>query len=119
MTRAFPSMILVGSLLLVSSQAHATNYFIDNVAGSDANAGTSEGSAWQSIEPLEETTLHPGDRVLFKAGGTFPVTNRFAVDGWDPGIWPQADSSGVEGRSGHVHKLRHGPDADHHEPKRC
>ncbi len=90
-------MILVGSLLLVSSQAHATNYFIDNVAGSDANAGTSEGSAWQSIEPLEETTLHPGDRVLFKAGGTFPVTNRFAVDGWDPGIWPQADSSGVEG----------------------
>lgn len=97
MTRALGSILIAAPLLIVTSSARATDYYIDDTGGSNSNAGTSSSAAWQTAQPLEETTLHPGDRVLFKAGGTHLVTNRYATDGWDPGIWPQAESSGAEG----------------------
>ena len=53
--------------------ANATNYYISSSSGNDANAGTSPGSAWQSLAKLNSTfnQFIPGDSILFKRGDTF------------------------------------------------
>lgn len=96
MTRPLSACAIV-VVLFAASHARATNYYLSTSGGNDSNAGTSEASPWQTVAPLEDVTLHPGDHVYFKAGESFPVTNHYATSGWDPGIWPQAESSGAEG----------------------
>jgi hypothetical protein len=45
-------------------------YCIDSVGGSDTSVGSSL-SPWASVEPLKNIELKPGDKVLFKCGGTY------------------------------------------------
>ncbi|MBD2866970.1 galactose-binding domain-containing protein [Paenibacillus arenilitoris] len=51
--------------------ATGTTYYVDDVDGNDANAGTSPAAAWKSLEQLNATTFQPGDAILFKAGGVW------------------------------------------------
>ncbi|WP_177204725.1 right-handed parallel beta-helix repeat-containing protein [Hymenobacter arizonensis] len=51
----------------------ATDYYV-STSGSDSNAGTAAGSAWRTIEKVNNQTFGPGDRVLFQAGQTFAGT---------------------------------------------
>jgi hypothetical protein len=46
-------------------------YFLDSVAGSDYNAGTSAELPWRSLQPLHALRLLPGDTVYFKRGSTW------------------------------------------------
>jgi hypothetical protein len=55
--------------LVVKTDAQAATYYLDNIGGSDSNAGTSEATPWQTLDPLRATALQPGDTVLFKDGG--------------------------------------------------
>ena len=48
-----------------------TTYYVDATGGSDANAGNTTLTAWQTLEKVNETTLYSGDTVLFKRGETF------------------------------------------------
>jgi hypothetical protein len=66
---------LLTILLFLSLNAHATDYYVSNT-GSDAAAGTSTGTAWQTISKVNTifSTLQPGDRILFKRGDTFTGT---------------------------------------------
>lgn len=48
----------------------ATTYFVSS-QGSDGQAGTSVGTAWQTINRVNAATFQPGDRVLFEGGNTF------------------------------------------------
>ena len=48
-----------------------TTYYIDNTQGLDSNNGTSELSAWQSIDKVNATAFSPGDQILFKSGQEF------------------------------------------------
>jgi len=57
-------------LFLVSFQANATIYYVDN-AGSDAANGTSEGTAWQTIAKINASTFLPGDQIFLKKGCTW------------------------------------------------
>jgi len=42
---------------------------LDAVNGSDSNSGLSEAAPWQTLVPLKDKTLAPGDTVHFKRGG--------------------------------------------------
>lgn len=48
-----------------------TTYYMDSVAGDDANDGTSPDSPWKSLAMIDQKVFLPGDRILFKAGSEF------------------------------------------------
>lgn len=58
--------------VLVSSFCAAREpqtFFIDSVSGQDDAAGTSEKTAWQSLDRVNKAELIPGDKILFKKDG--------------------------------------------------
>jgi len=52
------------------TKAVASEYYI-SASGDDSNKGTSEQTAWMSIEKLNATRLRPGDGIFFHRGDTF------------------------------------------------
>lgn len=64
---------IAGVVLLFANSARAATYYV-SAAGSDSNSGTSEGSAWQTIDKVNAATLSAGDQVLFRRGDTFRGT---------------------------------------------
>ncbi len=54
-----------------SAQASATTYYVDSLAGDDANAGTSESAPFKSLQKASSLTLNAGDRLLLKGGSTW------------------------------------------------
>jgi len=64
--------ILISSLIILSFKAKATNYYVDN-SGSDANAGTSAGTAWQTVSKVNSSmgSFVSGDSILFNGNGTW------------------------------------------------
>lgn len=46
-----------------------TAYYIDNLAGSDTNSGTSPSTAWKTVARVNQASFAAGDRILFKRGG--------------------------------------------------
>ncbi|WP_233635779.1 right-handed parallel beta-helix repeat-containing protein [Hymenobacter setariae] len=48
----------------------AATYFVSPL-GDDAQAGTTAGTAWRTIDRVNAATFLPGDRVLFEGGQTF------------------------------------------------
>lgn len=58
-------------LLLLSLTAQADDYYIDDINGSDGNAGVGPFEAWKSINKIESFKFKAGDRVLFKRGGVW------------------------------------------------
>lgn len=49
----------------------SVTYYVDSVAGDDANSGTSTSSPWKSLTKANAAVLNPGDRLLFKRGGSW------------------------------------------------
>jgi len=47
------------------------NYYIDNIAGDDANQADSPLNPWKSLDRLNTEYFAPGDSVLFKCDGTW------------------------------------------------
>ncbi len=45
----------------------STTYYVRN-GGNDGNSGTSDATAWATIGRVNQASLKPGDRVLFKCG---------------------------------------------------
>lgn len=82
-----PLVYAIASALLILCfvpGAHcATTYYLDSIAGNDANSGTSPASAWKSLSKVNATTFHPGDSLLLKAGSV-----------WDGQLWPKGSGSG-------------------------
>ncbi len=46
-------------------------FHVDDANGDDARAGTAPASAWRTLERANLADLRPGDRVLFRRGGTW------------------------------------------------
>jgi len=46
-------------------------YYLDSVAGNDANAGTSESLAWKTLAKANTVNLLPGDSLLLKRGSVW------------------------------------------------
>ena len=53
-----------------TSPGHST-YYVDSVAGDDANAGTRSTAAWKSLDRINETEFAPGDTILLKSGSVW------------------------------------------------
>ena len=53
-----------------ATRAADTNY-VDSVAGSDSNAGTSPSEPWRTIAKVNSRRFFAGDRILFKRGRTW------------------------------------------------
>ncbi len=54
--------------------APITTYYVDAVAGNDANLGTSPDKAWQSLQKVSDAAIAPGDKVLFNRGNSWTGT---------------------------------------------
>ena len=67
--------ILFAILILFCMQSQATNYYV-SASGNNSNAGTSPGSAWQTVAKVVSSlgSINSGDSVLFNRGDVFPVT---------------------------------------------
>lgn len=77
--KAYGESLLNGGKAMVSDGSEedngsGTTYYVDSESGDDANTGTSEQSAWKSIGRVNENVYGPGDRILFKAGGSWENT---------------------------------------------
>lgn len=78
MKKIFATLLLSGIMLftgagvsgaLVSASAESgTTYYISSSDGNDAQAGTSESTAWKSFANLEKKVLTAGDKVLLRRG---------------------------------------------------
>jgi hypothetical protein len=58
-----------------------TAYYVDSVAGSDGNPGTSEDLPWQTFGPVDDRDFQPGDGVFFKRGSVWTETLRIDDSG--------------------------------------
>ena len=62
------------AVAIVALPAMGTTYYVDSVAGNDANGGTADNGAWQSLSKINATTFSPGDLLLLKCGGSWTNT---------------------------------------------
>ncbi|MEV4570071.1 NosD domain-containing protein [Nonomuraea sp. NPDC049419] len=58
-----------------------TTYYVDSKAGDDAADGTSERTAWKSLEKVGAAELKPGDTVAVKRGSGFTGPLTLEADG--------------------------------------
>ena len=66
-------IILQFSGLIIFTEADTSGriYYIDSIDGSDDNDGTTEDSAWKSLDKVNSTEFSAGEKILFKAGCGF------------------------------------------------
>ena len=71
------ALALVGtsSNLLPVLPVHAaeagTTYYISSIRGNNANSGTAENAAWETLDKLIDLQLKPGDQILLEKGSVF------------------------------------------------
>jgi hypothetical protein len=69
-----------------ASAPHATTYYIDSAAGSNARAGTSPDAAWKDFTNINGRVLGPGERLLLRRGSVFnqelDVSARGTAEDW-------------------------------------
>lgn len=100
--------IIVG-VLLCTCVSPSRIFYMDSIAGDDANPGTSETAAWKTLDKLNQQVFQPGDRILFKAGteyigqfepkGSGSVESPVIVDKYGEGNKPTLHG---EGRKQHT-----------------
>jgi hypothetical protein len=70
----------------VAGDAAAMTYYIDGVAGSNAQAGTSPDTAWKDFTNVNGRVLGPGQRLLLRRGSVFnqelEVSARGTAEKW-------------------------------------
>ena len=54
-----------------AGEGRAATYYIDNVAGSNANTGTSPDAPWRDFTNISGRVLGPGERLLLRRGSVF------------------------------------------------
>ncbi len=90
----------LATLLLLTSALPvvATDYFVRENGDDDAQ-GTSTNEAWRSIDRVNRTRLHPGDRVRFEAPGSFAGNLRLSAEDAGTSNAPVVIGSFGEGRA--------------------
>jgi len=68
--------------VLGSMAVRASTYYVDSASGKDANTGKATNAAWRTLAKVNATTFAPGDRILFKAGGS-----------WKGTLWPKGSGT--------------------------
>lgn len=91
-------------LSVVASQREGTTYYVDSDSGNDSNSGVAVSHPWKSLEKVNQTTFFPGDKILFKAGGSWigqlhplgsgNASNQITIDKYGEGNKPQILANG-------------------------
>jgi hypothetical protein len=67
-------------------KAEAVTYYVDSMAGSNANSGTSPEAPWKDFTNINGRTLGPGERLLIRRGSVInqelSVSARGTADRW-------------------------------------
>ena len=69
--KSLVSICIYAVVSLFYCNASATNYYINNRSGNDANKGTTKDLAWKSMVNLEQNKFTPGDSILFAKGSSY------------------------------------------------
>ena len=64
--------VLIGFSLLGGPGLLGATYYVDAAGGNDANPGTDPKGAWRGLGKVNATVFQPGDRILLRAGTTYP-----------------------------------------------
>lgn len=66
-------LIIIGqySSNLLAAKAIGTVYYVDSSEGNDNNDGISINGAWKTLDKVNSIQFKPGDKVLFRAGGSW------------------------------------------------
>jgi hypothetical protein len=101
--RAVVAVVLFSALTPVT--AAATQFYVDNVGGSDSNSGTASTAPWKSLAKVNGRTFRAGDVINFKRGsvwtGTLKVRNSgtstasITYRAYGTGAAPQIKNPGV------------------------
>jgi hypothetical protein len=93
-------LLLSGCVMVL----RGATYYVDSGAGLDSNSGTSSESPWKSLEKVNATVFHAGDRILLKAGSiwqgelvpklTGTATAPTIIDRYGSGSKPKIDGEG-------------------------
>ncbi len=105
-----PKLLIVFLLALsLASVSGANNYYLDSIAGDDANTGTSPELAWQSLAKVNATVFEPGDTLHLKRGsiwfgqlkpqGSGAPGKHIVVRDYGQGDLPLIDGNGVTGEA--------------------
>lgn len=96
--------IIYSCAFLFPVTLNAATYYVDSRAGDDANTGTAQSQAWNSLKNVNGNRFQPGDRILLRAGsrwqGQLLIANSGAegspiiVDRYDDGPMPRIDGNG-------------------------
>jgi len=65
-------IVLLLSFLTLSVLVSATDYYVKN-GGNDLATGTTDATAWATIQKVNSFAFKPGDRILFKRGDTWRI----------------------------------------------
>jgi Chitobiase/beta-hexosaminidase C-terminal domain/Right handed beta helix region len=70
LTHLTKSLVCCALMLLATQMVRGATYYVDSVAGNDANAGTSTAAAWRTLAKVNAVaSFAPGDSILFVRGG--------------------------------------------------
>ncbi len=97
-------LLLATAILTCDGSLHASTFYVDATHGRDSNSGTSPAAAWQTLDRVNATRFHPGDRILFQSGDRWQgqlilsssgdAANPIEVDRYGPGPLPHIDGAG-------------------------
>ena len=76
-------MAIAFSIPVTAFSTSGTVYYIDSANGDDTASGTAPSDAWKTTANIESLQLNPGDKVLFKRGGTYECTLEITCSGTD------------------------------------
>ena len=92
----------------LSAKVIESSIYVDSEFGNDKNDGTSENTAWRSLEKVNNSTFGPGAKILLKAGGMWigflqpkgsgSAEKPIIVDQYGEGEKPLIDGNGMEGK---------------------
>ena len=99
-------MRLIRLILLAAGAlaCQAATYYVDFAKGADANSGTEERAPWKTLEKVNASQFHPGDRILLKSGSSWqgqlsPTSSGgdgapVVIDQYGKGPRPRIDGAG-------------------------
>lgn len=61
-------LVAIVLIFLYACGESSKTYYMDSIAGDNANSGMSEVEPWKSLDKLNQQTFKPGDKILFKSG---------------------------------------------------
>ncbi len=74
-------LISISTIICLSSNVIAADYYVSSSSGNDSNNGKSTSSAWRTLSKIESSNFVPGDRIFLKRGDEWREDLHFAASG--------------------------------------